>query len=375
MTDNGRRRVVILGSTGSIGRQALEVIRAHPERFEVIGLTAGRDRGALGRQAAELGGVAHGLGAEASVRLAGLPAADVVLNGIVGAVGLRASLAALEAGKRLALANKESLVAGGALCVDAARRGGGRIVPVDSEHAALHQCLEGRAPGSVARLVLTASGGPFRTRMVLDDVTPDEALSHPTWSMGPKVTVDSATMMNKGLEIIEAHWLFGMPYDRIDVTIHPQSIVHGMVEFSDGSILMQSASTDMRIPIQAALTHPDRIPSPAPAVDLREVGTLEFEPVDHSRFPCVNLAREAGTAGGSYPAALNAANEEAVTAFLTGLIPFPAIPGIIESVLSDHSPVEAGDVDAVMKVDAWARERAHRLMRRPGAMASGGRDA
>ena len=211
--------------------------------------------------------------------------------------------------------------------------------------------------------------------MVLADVTPDEALRHPTWSMGPKVTVDSATMMNKGLEIIEAHWLFGMPYDRIDVTIHPQSIVHGMVEFSDGSILMQSASTDMRIPIQAALTHPERVPSPAPGVDLREIGTLEFEPVDHSRFPCVNLAREAGAAGGSYPAALNAANEEAVNAFLAGLIPFPNIPGIIESVLSDHSPVKAGDVDAVMDVDAWAREHARGLMRRPGAMASGRRDA
>jgi 1-deoxy-D-xylulose-5-phosphate reductoisomerase len=375
MTDSQRRRVVLLGSTGSIGCQALEVIRAHPERFEVIGLTAGRDRAALERQAAELGGVAHGLGEEASVRLAGSPAADVVLNGIVGAVGLRASLAALEAGKMLALANKESLVAGGALCLDAARRGGGRIIPVDSEHAAIHQCLEGRAPVSVARVVLTASGGPFRKRMVLDDVTPDEALSHPTWSMGPKVTVDSATMMNKGLEIIEAHWLFGMPYERIDVVVHPQSIVHGMVEFSDGSILMQSASTDMRIPIQAALTHPDRIPSPAPAVDLGEVGTLEFEPVDHSRFPCVNLAWEAGAAGATYPAALNAANEEAVNAFLAGLVPFPTIPGIIESVLSDHSPVEAGDADAVMEVDAWARARAQRLMRRPGAMASGGRDA
>jgi 1-deoxy-D-xylulose-5-phosphate reductoisomerase len=359
-----RRRVLILGSTGSIGRQALDVIRSHPDRFECVGLVAGKDRETLEAQAASLPGVATGLGERASVDLAATLDADLVLNGIVGAAGLRASIAALEAGKTLALANKESLVAGGRLCLDAARRGGGRIVPVDSEHAAISQCLTGADPDTVARIVLTASGGPFRKRHDLDSVTVEDALRHPTWAMGPKITIDSATLMNKGLEIIEAHFLFGLDYSRIDVIVHPQSIIHGIVEFVDGSVLMQAAPTDMKVPIAAALSDPDRLDSELVPPDLPSLRSLEFEPVDEERFPCVSLARSAGKSGGSYPAALNAANECAVQAFLAGRIKFSQIPAIIEEVLSHHQAVEATDLDAVMGVDAAARHRAENVIAR-----------
>jgi 1-deoxy-D-xylulose-5-phosphate reductoisomerase len=366
-----RRRVLILGSTGSIGRQALDVIRSHPDRFECAGLVAGKDKETLEAQARSLPGVATGLGERDSVDLAASLEADVVLNGIVGAAGLRASIAALEAGRTLALANKESLVAGGRLCLDAARRGGGRIVPVDSEHAAISQCLDGADPDTVARIVLTASGGPFRTRHDLDSVTVEDALKHPTWAMGPKITIDSATLMNKGLEIIEAHFLFGLDYSRIDVVVHPQSIVHGIVEFVDGSLLMQAAPTDMKVPIAAALSDADRLDSGLSPPDLPALGSLEFEPVDEGRFPCVGLARTAGMNGGSYPAAMNAANECAVEAFLDGRIKFSQIPAIIEEVLSHHQAVEANDLDAVMEVDAAARRRAETLIARRSSVVGG----
>jgi 1-deoxy-D-xylulose-5-phosphate reductoisomerase len=363
-----RRNVVVLGSTGSIGRQTIDVIRSHPERLAVVGLAAGRAAETLAEQARALGVARTGLGAEAAIELAALPEADVVVNAIVGAAGLRASLAALEAGKSLALANKESLVAGGELCAAARLRGGGRLLPVDSEHAALAACLEGRDLATVARLVLTASGGPFRERTRLEGITPDEALAHPTWSMGPKITVDSATLMNKGLEVIEAHHLFGLPYERIGVLIHPQSVVHGIVELTDGSSLLQAAPADMRIPIQRALTSPDeRVPVAAP-VDLAASGPLEFEPVDEERWPAVALATEAGRRGATYPAALNAANETAVHAFLEERLDFVEIVGLTEAVLARHEPLDARNLDAVLEVDAWARRTAQSLV-------SGGRAA
>jgi 1-deoxy-D-xylulose-5-phosphate reductoisomerase len=357
-----QRAVVILGSTGSIGRQALDVITAHPGRWNVLGLVAGTDEHALRRQVDETGTRHSGLGEDAAVDLAALPEADVVLNAIVGAAGLRASVAALEAGKVLALANKESLVAGGEICLQAARRGHGSIVPVDSEHAAIGQCLEARVGESVKRIVLTASGGPFLNRKDLTDVTPSEALAHPTWSMGPKITVDCATMMNKGLEVIEAHHLFGVDYERVDVLVHPQSTVHGIVEFVDGSMLMQAAPTDMRIPIQAALSHPALLQSPFEKVDLSRVGALQFEELDLDRWPCIGLAYEAGRRGQTYPAVLNAANEEAVGRFLANELPFAAIPSVVEQVLLRHDGVDASSLEAVFAADEWARAEANTVM-------------
>jgi 1-deoxy-D-xylulose-5-phosphate reductoisomerase len=358
VSERTRRRVVILGSTGSIGRQALDVIRDTPDDFEVVGLAAGGQSEQLKRQADEFGVSRHGLGADTVLELATLEEADIVLNAVVGAAGLRASVAALAAGKRLALANKESLVAGGEVCLRSASQSGGTIVAVDSEHAALAQCLAGVDPITIRRLVLTASGGPFRTRMDLSSVTPEDALAHPTWSMGPKITIDSATLMNKGLEIIEAHFLFGLDYDRIDAVCHPQSLVHGMVEFVDSSTLLQAAPTDMRVPIQSALTWPDRRPRVGKAIDWADVGAIEFEAIDLDRFPCVNLARRAGEMGGTHPAALNASNEEAVGAFLNHRVAFVDIPVVIEKVLGEHESLDAQDLEAVLEVDAWARRRA-----------------
>ena len=356
------RGIAILGCTGSIGRQAIEVARAHPGRFRIVALGARRDGRRVADLAAELG-VAHtGIGEEAAADLAALDEVDVVLNGIVGFAGLGASLAALAAGKTLALANKESLVAGGALCRAAAAAGGGRIVPVDSEHAALAQCLEGRDPATIAALVLTASGGPFRARPDLDGVAPEEALAHPTWAMGPKITIDSATLMNKGLEVIEAHWLFGFPYDAIRVLVHPQSVVHGFVELVDGSVLMQAAVPDMRLPIQAALAAPARFASSVAPVDLVAASPLRFEPVDDRRFPSLGLAYEAGRRGGTYPAVLNAANEVAVSAFLAGSASFLDIPHTVERVLDAHSGGDALERDQVAGADAWARAAARRAL-------------
>jgi 1-deoxy-D-xylulose-5-phosphate reductoisomerase len=354
------RRIVILGSTGSIGRQALDVIRADPDRFEVVALVAGSDAATLKEQAAAFGVTRTGLGAEVAEEFATLDDADVILNAVMGAVGLRASVAALRAGKTLALANKESLVAGGDVCTAAAATSGAAIVPVDSEHAALMQSAAGHS--GYSSMVITASGGPFRTRRDLAGVTPQEALAHPTWSMGPKITIDSATLMNKGLEVIEAHHLFDLAYDDIEVVVHPQSIVHGMVRFPDGTVLMHAAPTDMKIPINSALAWPEA-PSPlGHRLNFAEIGTLTFEDLDRARFPAVDLAYGAGRKGGTAPAVLNAANEIAVHAFLEGGLDFVGIPRTVEAVLSSHTVGAADDVEAVLEADAWAREEAARLI-------------
>ncbi|MDQ4095393.1 MAG: 1-deoxy-D-xylulose-5-phosphate reductoisomerase [Actinomycetota bacterium] len=358
MTIDAPRRLVILGSTGSIGRQALDVVRRHPDALRVVGLVAGSNAEALAAQAGELGVERTGLGAEAAAEMAALDDADIVLNAIVGAAGLRASIAALEAGKVLALANKESLVAAGDACLAAGMRGGGLMVPVDSEHAAIAQCLSGAGTESVDRICLTASGGPFRDRADLSGATKEEALAHPTWSMGSKITIDSATLMNKGLEVIEAHFLFGLDYDRIDVVVHPQSVVHGMVVLKDGSMLMQAARADMRLPIQAALLDAPEVSTRIRPPDLAELGSLEFEPLDHKRFPAVGMAYEAGRIGGTATAVLNAANEEAVFAFLDERIGFVEITKVVESTLEAHEPVPAGNLETVFEVDAWARDYA-----------------
>src|SRR6188472_567947 len=310
-----RRDVVILGSTGSIGTQALDVVRANPDRFRVVGLTAGGSQEELfAQQVAEFAPAYSGLGEDASTEAAGM-ACDVVLNAITGAVGLRPTLAALDAGNTLALANKESLIIGGPLVVDRAKPG--QIVPVDSEHSALAQCLRGGSPDEVRRLVLTASGGPFRGRTVeeLRDVTVEEALAHPTWDMGPVVTINSATLVNKGLEVIEAHLLFDIPLDRVDVVVHPQSVVHSMVEFVDGSTLAQASPPDMRLPIALGLGWPDRVPGSARGCDWSKATSWTFEPLDTVAFPAVDLAKAAATQGSTFPAVFNAANEEAVIAF------------------------------------------------------------
>jgi 1-deoxy-D-xylulose-5-phosphate reductoisomerase len=358
--------VVVLGSTGSIGTQALEVVRRNPDRFRVVGLTAGGSQEQLfDQQVAELGPAYSGLGEDASVEAAGMDC-DVVLNGITGAVGLRPTVAALEAGNTLALANKESLIIGGPVVTRLAAPG--QIVPVDSEHSALAQCLRGGTPGEVARLVLTASGGPFRgrSREELHDVTPEEALAHPTWDMGPVVTINSATLVNKGLEVIEAHLLFAIPFDRIEVVVHPTSVVHSMVEFADGSTLAQASPPSMLIPIALGLAWPDRVPGAAAPVDWTSAQSWEFFPLDDEAFPAVRLAREAGQRGGTAPAVYNAANEVCVEAFRQGRMPFTGIVETIAAVLNRHvadgqhvssDPVTSLDVDEVMAADAWARNQ------------------
>lgn len=359
---SARRRVAVLGATGSIGRQTLEVLKAHPERFELVGLAAGSHAAALGGLAGAFPGARTALGEDGALELARADDVDLVMNGIVGAVGLAASVAALSAGKILTLANKESLVAGGRVCLDAAARGGGTIVPVDSEHAALAQCLEGRARDSVERIVLTASGGPFRTRDDLSGVTPDEALAHPTWDMGPKITVDCATLVNKGLEVIEAHFLFGFDYDDIDVVVHPQSVVHAMAQLVDGSFVMQAAPTDMRIPIQAALSHPERIEGAYASLEPHKLGELTFEPLDRTRFPAVDIAYEAGRRAGTWPAALNAANEVAVQAFLGGGLGFESITRVVEKVVDTHEPGDDATLESVLDADERARRVARDLI-------------
>jgi 1-deoxy-D-xylulose-5-phosphate reductoisomerase len=363
------RDVVILGSTGSIGTQALDLVRANPDRFRVVGLTAGGSQPELfERQVAELTAsypdLVHGLGEEASVVAASLPC-DVVLNGITGAVGLRPTLAALDAGNTLALANKESLIMGGPLVLDRAKPG--QIVPVDSEHSAIAQCLRGGTGPEVRRLVLTASGGPFRgrAREQLGDVTPEQAMAHPTWDMGPVITINSATLVNKGLEVIEAHLLFGIPFDRIEVVVHPTSVVHSMVEFVDGSTLVQASPPTMLIPIALGLAWPDRVPDAAPAVDWSRPETWEFFPLDDEAFPAVSLARAAGERGGTAPAVYNAANEVCVDAFRRGLLGFTGIVPTVQSVLSRTdvpSEGRATTVEDVLAADAWARDTARELI-------------
>jgi 1-deoxy-D-xylulose-5-phosphate reductoisomerase len=368
-TEAGRRRVVVLGSTGSVGTQALDVIRRHPAAYEVVGLAAGRNTELLGAQAAEFGvpeaQVLSGADGAALATLAALPQAEVVVNAVVGFAGLPATIATLEAGKRLALANKESLIAGGPV-VNAARvRGGGEIVPVDSEHSALYQALRSGAPGEVRRVIVTASGGPFRgrTKAELELVTVEDALKHPTWTMGAKITIDSSTLMNKGLEVIEAHELFGIDYDHIEVIVHPQSVVHGMVEFTDGATIAQLSMPDMRLPIGLALGAPERLDEPFGAIDWAELSSLTFEPPDLDGFPCLALAYDAGRTGGGAPATLSGANEIAVAAFLDRRIPWLAIAEVNAEALSQGSG-NVRDVDDVLEVDRVARERAHAVVER-----------
>ncbi|HEX2028448.1 MAG TPA: 1-deoxy-D-xylulose-5-phosphate reductoisomerase [Nitriliruptorales bacterium] len=395
---SSRRRVVLLGSTGSIGTQAAEVIRAHADRFEVVGLAAGRDVDRLLAQADEFGTRDLALadrdaaallrslrpharvrdGVEGITELAALPDADVVLNGIVGSRGLLPTLAALEAGHTVALANKESLIVGGELVLAAADGAGrardrshdgmGRIVPVDSEHSALAQCLRGGRRADVARLVLTASGGPFRgrSRRDLAGVTATDALAHPTWHMGPVITVNSATLMNKGLELIEAHLLFGVAWEALDVVVHPQSVVHSMVEFVDGATLAQLSPPDMRLPIQMALAWPERLPGAHVAMDWTVPLELTFEPVDRSTFRSLDLCEAAGRRGGTAPAVLNAANEQAVAAFLSDRIGFLDIAEVVEAVLDEHLAAAPGTpptLDDVLHAEGWARVRADELLR------------
>ena len=349
------KRVAILGATGSIGLQAREVLERHPD-LELVAASSG---------SRPLDGVAPltQVGGD-PVELLEQAEPDVVLNAVVGFAGVRATLWTLERGIDLALANKESLVAAGELALAALERGGGRLLPVDSEHSALFQCLEGRAPETVDSVVVTASGGPFRgrNRSELEDVTPDDALAHPTWSMGPKVTIDSATLANKGLEVIEAHFLFDLPYERIEVVIQPTSLVHALVRLRDGSSLAHVGYPDMRVPISYALTYPDRAAVDLPQLDLASGLVLEFEPVDEESFPMLGLARLAGERAGSYPCAFNAANEVAVAAFLDGRLPFLGIPEVVEHTLDAADGSPASDVESLHEADREARRLAEQAL-------------
>jgi 1-deoxy-D-xylulose-5-phosphate reductoisomerase len=378
----------ILGSTGSVGTNVLRIVDSFRERFEVVGLAGGANVERLAEQVARykpkvvsvataaaleslgrlvsLDGIRAGTGTDGMVAVATHPDVQVVVASAVGAVGLVPTYRALEAGKDVALANKETLVMAGELMVAQSKARGGRLLPIDSEHCALHQCLDGRRPEEVRRLVLTASGGPFRSRAKgsFGSVTLEEALNHPTWSMGRKITIDSATLMNKGLEVIEARWLFGIPAERIEILVHPQSVVHSMVEFVDGTVLAQLGVTDMRLPIQYALSHPERWEAAIAGMDFTRPMTLDFDLPDHDRFPCVGLAYRALRAGGSLPAVLNAANEEAVAAFLDGRVPFMAIPESISQVMDDHKTTALSHLEDVLEADAWARERSRSVLGR-----------
>ncbi|MBD8485344.1 1-deoxy-D-xylulose-5-phosphate reductoisomerase [Frigoribacterium sp. CFBP 8759] len=357
------RRITILGSTGSIGVQALDVVRAHPDLFEVVGLSAGSDREGVAAQAAEFGVEHTALGTDESVQLVRDVRADVVLNGITGSVGLAPTLAALDSGASLALANKESLIVGGDLVTK--RAAPGQIVPVDSEHSAIAQALRSGSDREVRRLVLTASGGPFRgrTRESLADVTPREALAHPTWDMGLVVTTNSSTLVNKGLEVIEAHLLFDVDYDHIDVTVHPQSIVHSMVEFVDGSTIAQASPPDMRLPISLGLAWPDRVAGVGVPLDWTRASTWTFEPLDEQAFPAVRLAKQVGRAGGTYPAVFNAANEQAVLAFHAGRVGYLDILDVVEAVVDRHTAGESS-LEGVLEAERWARAEADAMLAR-----------
>jgi 1-deoxy-D-xylulose-5-phosphate reductoisomerase len=381
-----KRRVAILGSTGSIGTSALAVADAHPDRVEVVALAAGGNVASFAAQIAryrprvvamgsgeavddlkrQLGDrlPAHGAGSDGLIAVATHPDVDFVLCASSGTAALEAVLAAIDSGKTIGLANKEVLVMAGGLVMDAARRRGVAILPVDSEHNAIHQCLHGRTPGELRRLILTASGGPFRGRSLaaLEQVTADDALRHPTWQMGPKITIDSATLMNKGLEVIEAHWLFGASAAQIDVVVHPQSIVHSLVELTDGSIIAQLGTTDMRLPIQYALSYPERWSAPVPFLDLARAATLEFHPPAWDDFPCLRLAYRALEAARSLPVVLNAANEVAVASFLRGQLGFTAISQVIAETMDAHVAVPTDTLDAIRRVDRWAHEYATELV-------------
>jgi 1-deoxy-D-xylulose-5-phosphate reductoisomerase len=375
-------RVTVLGSTGSIGTQALDVVAGHPDRFAVTALAGGRNADLVCEQAVRFGvdrvaladaaaadkaraqlpeGISVLGGAGAVVEVAAEPT-DVVLNGITGSVGLRSTLAALDAGHTLALANKESLIVGGRLVLDAAAPG--QLVPVDSEHSALAQCLRAGRTDEIDRLLLTASGGPFRGRSAVDlaGVTVDEALAHPTWAMGPVITINSASLANKGLEVIEAHLLFGLPFERIEVVVHPQSIVHSMVEYVDGTVMAALSPPDMRLPIQLALAWPDRLPNAPTRMDWTAAHDLRFEPLDRVTFPMVDLAEAAGRTGGTAPAAYNAANEEAVEAFVERRVRFVDIPRVVEAVLEEHDNTDVAGLDDVLDAEQRARAHASRVV-------------
>ena len=391
------RRIAVLGSTGSIGTQTLDVARRHPVKVQIVALAAGRRAEEAFAQAAEFGvryvalgqepedaeppaGVNVSVGAQAVADLVKLPEVDVVVNALVGAAGLQASYETLRAGKVLALANKESLVVGGDLImplaaqVDGQRRAAGlapehgpasALMPIDSEHGAIYQCLIGEAAREVERLWVTASGGPFRgrTRDELREITAAQALAHPTWNMGPKITIDSSTLMNKGLEVIEAHHLFSMPYDRISVVVQPQSAIHSMVEFSDGSVKAHLGTTDMRIPIQYALSYPERWDAPVQPLDFTKLGSLEFAAPDTDTFRCLALARAAGERGGTLPCAMNAANEIAVAAFLAGEGTYLGIAECVEAVMDAHDVQAVESIGQLLEIDAWAREEARKRIR------------
>jgi 1-deoxy-D-xylulose-5-phosphate reductoisomerase len=364
------KRIAILGSTGSIGRSALAVVDAHPRELRVVGLAAGGNAARLAEQVERYSpsraALATEHGPQGLIDVATHPDADVVLFASSGIAALDAVLAAIEAGKTIALANKEILVMAGALVMAAARGRGVAVLPVDSEHNAIHQCLHGRPPSEIKRLVLTASGGPFRGLAArdLEHVSAADALNHPTWRMGPKITIDSATLMNKGLEVIEARWLFDVSADRIDVLVHPQSIVHSMVELVDGSVIAQLGVTDMRLPIQYAFSYPDRWPAPLPSLDLARAGRLEFEPADTGRFPCLALAFRALRGGEGLPIVLNAANEIAVAAFLEERLSFTGIGGVIRQTLdafeNEHPVTRVLGLAEVRRIDGWARTFAAR---------------
>lgn len=374
-----RRRIVVLGATGSIGESALKVARDIPERMEIVGLAAKTNARKLAAQAnlvrpeavclvdetkiAELRGAlnyepAIFAGETGLQEIACLTSADLVLVAVVGTGGLRPALAAIEAGKDLAVASKEILVMAGEAVMSAAAKKNARVLPVDSEHNAIFQCLDGRDSETVRRLILTASGGPFRElpNDQFATITPEQALKHPTWNMGPKVTIDSATLFNKGLEMIEAHWLFGVEMARVEVIIHPQSIVHSMVEFADGSVLAQLSHSDMCFPIQYAVTWPDRVPNSLPPLDFAKLRQLDFAAPRLGDFPALNLARRAGETGGTLPAAMNATNEIAVSAFLDRRIAFPRIWKLVEEVMNRHASVANPTLDAILDADRWARE-------------------
>jgi 1-deoxy-D-xylulose-5-phosphate reductoisomerase len=356
------QRIVVLGSTGSIGTQALEVIRANPRRFELVGLAAGSNAEMLRQQAEEFGVDDTALGAAEAEQLVRDVDGDVVLNAITGSIGLGSTLAALKAGRRLALANKESLIVGGELVLAAAAPG--QIVPVDSEHSAIAQALRSGEHGEVRRLIVTASGGPFRgrSRAELTDVTPAEALAHPTWNMGRVVTTNSATLVNKGLEVIEAHLLFDIAYDDIDVVVHPQSIVHSMVEFVDGSTIAQASPPDMRLPISLGLDWPNRVGGVGRPLDWTTATSWTFEPLDAQAFPAVALAKAVGRAGATFPAVYNAANEQAVDAFHEGRLPFLGIVETIDRVVDAHEPPQKLTTETLAAAEVWARQKADRLI-------------
>lgn len=379
------KKICVLGSTGSIGIQTLEVVRAHPQLYKIVAISAHQNVELLSRQIDEFNPTLVAMtqtnaatdlrsridqrlpvlmGDNGLVELVKSTDADIVINGLVGSVGLGPTIATIQAGKILALANKESMVVGGDLVKHELRKSKSTIIPVDSEHSAIFQCMIGEDPKDLKKIILTGSGGPFRGRQIkdLEKVTVEEALAHPRWNMGKKISIDSATLMNKGLEVIEAHYLFGVDYDQIEVVIHPQSIIHSMVELVDGSIKAHLGQADMRIPIQYAISFPHRFDLAIPSVDFAELGSLDFEPPDFDNFPCLQYAFWAGREGKTYPAVLNAVNEETVAAFLKEEIGFTAIPRIIESVLGKHNPIDTVSTGSLIVAEKWARQEANKLI-------------